>query len=90
MFVVYHATIYKPPHSILESLNLRGAHTKLPKPISPGSTRDEVLAYARKPMQADPTFLLYLLSDKGPDRHTATFEFENGKLVSVTRWWSSQ
>jgi hypothetical protein len=90
VLVVYHAAIYNPPHQILESLTLRGAHTKLPKPISPGSTRDEVLAYAGKPMQTNPTSLVYLLTDEGPDQHTATFEFANGKLASITWWWSSQ
>jgi hypothetical protein len=90
VLVVYHASIYKPPHQILESLTLRGAHSKLPKPISPGSTRDEVLAYAGKPMQADRNSLAYLLTDEGPDQHTATFEFANGKLASITWLWSSQ
>jgi hypothetical protein len=90
VLVVYHAAIYKPPHPILESLTLRGTHIKLPKPISPGSTRDEVLAYAGQPMQTNPTSLIYLLTDEGPDQHTATFEFANGKLSSITWWWSSQ
>lgn len=90
VLIVYHAAAYKPPHRILESLTLRGAHTKLPKPISPGATREAVLVYAGKPMQAGPDTLVYLLSDEGPDRETATFEFANGSLLSITWWWSSQ
>jgi hypothetical protein len=90
VLVVYHAATYKPPHQILESLTLRGTHPRLPKPISPGSTREGVLAYAGKPMRTGPASLVYLLTDEGPDEHTATFEFENGKLTSITWWWSSQ
>ena len=90
VLVIYHATIYKPPLKLLESLTLRGAHPKLPKAISPGATRNAVLAYAGTPMTANQASLVYLLNDEGPDQHTATFNFANGKLTSITWWWSSQ
>ena len=90
VLVVYHAAIYNPPLQILESLTLRSTHPKVPKPISPGATRSDVLAFAGKPMEEDSTSLVYLLTDEGPDQCTATFKFENGKLASVTWWWSSQ
>jgi hypothetical protein len=90
VLVVYHAAYYTPPHQILESLTLRGTHGSLPKAISPGSTRDEVLTYAGRPMLATPTSLVYLLTDEGPDQHTATFKFENGRVASITWWWSSE
>lgn len=88
--VVYRASIQSPPLEILEWLTVRGAHTKLPKPITPGATRSEVLAFAGKPMQSDRTSLVYLLNDEGPDQHTATFKFSGSKLVSITWWWSEQ
>jgi hypothetical protein len=90
VLVVYHAAIYNPPHQILESLSLRGPHAKLPAHISPGATRQDVLAFAGKPMQASSDSLVYLLADEGPDQHTATFKFAGSKLTSVTWWWSSQ
>jgi hypothetical protein len=88
--VAYRASIYSPPLPILEWLTLHGGHTKLPKPITPGATRSEVLAFAGKPMQSDRASLVYLLNDEGPDQHTATFKFANQKLVSVTWRWSEQ
>lgn len=90
VLVVYHAAYFKPPRRILESLILQSAHTRLPKAISPGATRDEVLAYAGGPMQVTPTSIVYLVNNEGPDQETATFHFENGKLVSISWWWSSQ
>ena len=90
VLVVYHANIYKPPHQILESLTLRGAHAMLPALVSPGSTREAVLTYAGKPMQASPISIVYLLANEGPDQHTAMFTFANGKLTSIAWRWSSQ
>ncbi len=88
--VVYHAYYYKPPRRMLEWLILQSAHIELPKQISPGATRDEVLAYAGKPMSTSPTTFVYRLNDEGPDLETATFQFSKGKLVSIAWWWSSQ
>lgn len=90
VLVVYRASIQSPPLEILEWLTVHGAHTKLPKPITPGATRSEVLAFAGKPTQTDRTSLVYLLNDEGPDQHTATFKFAGRRLVSVTWWWSEQ
>jgi len=87
--VVYHA-YYKPPRRMLEWLILQSAHIELPKQISPGATRDEVLAYAGKPMSTSPTTFVYRLNDEGPDLETATFEFSKGKLISIAWRWSSQ
>ena len=90
MLVVYHAAYHKPPRRMLERLVLQSAHSSLPMQISPGATRDEVLAYAGKPASSSPTNLVYRLNDEGPDQETATFEFLNGKLVSIAWWWGSQ
>lgn len=88
VLVIYHATVHKPPLQIHESLTLHGPHAKLPKPITPGATREEVLAYAGKPVQAVPAEIEYVLNDEGPDRQTATFRFSGKRLTSVTWWWS--
>lgn len=90
VLVVYYAAYYKPPRRMLERLVLQGAHSSMPRQISPGATRDEVLAYAGKPSSMSPTTFVYLLNDEGPDQETAVFEFSNGKVVSIAWWWSSQ
>lgn len=90
VLVTYRAKSHTPPHEILESLSLTGRHSKLPKEISPGATREEVLAFAERPMEKAPDALVYLLNDEGPDQQTAMFKFAKGKLITIVWSWSSQ